>query len=94
MVQEKIVEVEDVVKVVGRGIILCLTIPYEEGDPVVLSNITNLRTGHEHKVCFIEGSMTLMTIPRRKDNIGIGVTYGEEFKVGDKIKMLLKKKDK
>ena len=94
MVQERIVEVEDIVKVVGRGIILCLSIPYEEGDPEIGTNITSLRTGHEHKICFIEGSMTLMTVPRRKSHIGLGVEHAEEFRVSDKIKIFLNKKDK
>lgn len=92
MVQEKIIEVESIVNVIGRGYILCVRIPVEDGFPVILSNLTNLRTKREHKVCFVEGSMTLMTIPRRKEGLGIGVTYGEEFKAGDKIKLLLKKK--
>jgi len=94
MVHEKIIEVESVEHVTGRGTILVVRIPLEWGDPVIGTDILNIRTGRpNHKVCFAEGMLKPMGHPYRAEIMGLGVSLTDECQVGDKLRILLKKKD-
>ena len=91
--EEKIVEVEDIVKVIGRGLVIVVKIPYSDGDPVIGTDMTDCRTGNAHKLISFGGMMTLMTHPQRKDTIELRVEHPEEIEVGDKMKVWLRARE-